>query len=158
MPGACRSLLLSFLAGLAAITTANAETEDITCRELLKNESDLDKVYELSEMVFIAEINPRGGVNNQIYDYRVFDPILKGNVPESGILTFADGCAPLTRQAIYLFFLDSMNEKIAGFNAIFFTLPGGGPGYSWIADWVEAKVSENVDPGGENRNSGKHMP
>ena len=143
MAGVYRSLLLSLCVGLACVSTTFAETNDMTCRELLKNESDLEKVYEVSEMVFIAEIDPRVGVNQQIYNYRVFDPILKGAVPGKGVITFADGCAPRARTAIYLFFLDSLREKIAGFNAIFFSLPDGGPGYTWIADWVEEKIGEN---------------
>jgi len=140
----CRCLFAVFCLGIFLVPFTFAQESNITCRELLKNESDLDKVYDLSDMVFIAEIDPREGVNQQIYNYRVFEPVLKGVIPQEGIVTFAHGCEPRTRTAIYIFFLDSLKEKIAGFNAIFFSLPDGGPGYTWIADWVEEKIGGNM--------------
>jgi len=113
---------------------------------LLQNESDLDKVYELSKLVFVAQISPRPGVNRQIYNYRIFPPVLKGKVPEQGFITFKEECKPMAQNAIYVFFLVSMKEKIQGFNAIFMSLPDG-PGYSWIADWIEGKTAGNKKTG-----------
>ena len=115
---------------------------EIICNELLKNESDLDYIFDLSDLVFIAQLSPRKGVNEQIYNYHVFDPVLKGNDIPDGFLTFADSCSPRDKEAIYVFFLASFKEKISGFNAIFFSLPDGGPGFTWIADWIEIKMKD----------------
>ena len=135
-----RYLLLSLWIGLITVPFAIAEVNKDPCRELLQNESDLDKVYELSKLVFIAELTPRPGINPQIYNYRVYEPALKGKVPERGFITFADGCKPMARHSIYVLFLVSLKEKIQGFNASFLSLPDGGPGYTWIADWVDEKI------------------
>lgn len=133
-------MLLILWLGVITVPCAYAEGNTGPCRELLQNESDLDKVYELSKLVFIAQISPRAGVNRQIYNYRLFPPVLKGKVPEQGFITFRPECKPLTPNAIYVFFLVSMKEKIQGFNSIFMSLPDGGPGFTWIADWIEGKT------------------
>ena len=137
-----RCLLFSLLVVVITVPIVYADVNNGPCRVLLQNESDLDKVYELSKLVFVAQISPRPGVNRQIYNYRIFPPVLKGDVPERGFLTFREECKPLAQNAIYVFFLVSMKEKIQGFNAIFMSLPDG-PGYSWIADWVEGKIAGN---------------
>ena len=138
-----RSLLLILWFGLVAAPGAHADGNRGSCRELLQNEADLDKVFNLSKLVFVAQITPRPGINKQIYNYRIFPPELKGKVPEQGFITFEDGCKPLAQDAIYVFFLVSLKEKIQGFNSIFMSLPNGGPGYTWIADWIEGKTSGN---------------
>ena len=128
---------------LVGIYTSSIGAQEIDhCPELLSNESNLDKVYGMSRMVFIASISPRGGANKKIYNYQLIDPELKGLVPASGYLTFAEECSPVTEEAIYLFFLDSMQEKIADANAVFFSLTMEGPGYSWIAEWIQHKLRE----------------
>ena len=139
-----RCLLFSFLIVVITVQVAFAEGGNDPCRELLKNESDLDKVYDLSGMVFVAEITPRPGVNRQIYNYRVYKPVLKGQVPEQGHITFVGACRPRASRAVYVFFLDSMKEKIQGFNSIFMSLPDG-PGYTWIADWIEQKANQKLE-------------
>lgn len=116
-------------------------SQDNHCPELLKNEHDLDMVYNLSSLVFIARINPRNKINQQIFNFHRFDPVLKGDVPKDGFITFSASCYPRVEDSIYLFMLNSLDEKVAGFNAIFFSLPDDGPGFRWIADWVEAKVA-----------------
>ena len=141
-----RRLLLCLWFGLVAAPFTHAEGDKDPCRELLQDESDLNNVYELSNMVFIAEITPRPGINPQIYNFHAYKPFLKGDVPEQGFITFADGCKPRAGKAIYVFFLDSLKEKIQGFNSIFMSLPDG-PGYTWIADWVEGKTSEKKKSG-----------
>lgn len=134
-----RCLLFSLLVLVIAVPIVYADAVKDPCRVLLQNESDLDKVYELSKLVFVAELTPRPGVNRQIYNFRVYDPVLKGDVPEHGFVTFADGCKPMARNTIYVFFLVSLKEKIQGFNAVFLSLPDG-PGYTWIADWIDEKI------------------
>jgi hypothetical protein len=114
------------------------------CPELLKNEKDLHLVYEQSSLVFIAQITPRKGPNDAIYNYTTFDPILRGEVEPDGFITFDDTCYPKDNEAIYLFLLEDISEKIAGFNSAFLALPDGGPGFTWIAEWIESKV--NGDP------------
>jgi len=141
-----RYLLLSLWIGLITVPFAIAEVNKDPCRELLQNESDLDKVYELSKLVFIAELTPRPGINPQVYNYRVYEPALKGKVPERGFITFADGCKPMASNTIYVLFLVSLKEKIQGFNASFLSLPDGGPGYTWIADWIAGKTIEKQKP------------
>ena len=148
-----RSLLLILWFGLITAPGAYAGGNRGSCRELLQNESDLDKVFELSKLVFVAQISPRPGINKQIYNYRVFPPELKGKVPEQGFITYEDGCKPLAQDAIYVFFLVSLKEKIQGFNSIFMSLPNGGPGYGWIAEWLEGKTIENKKSGDRSRNS-----
>ena len=113
------------------------------CPRLLKNESDLDKVYELSELVFIGHISPRSGPNEQIYNFELLEPTIKGEVASEGFVTFRDTCSPLANDSIYLFLLYSMKEEIDGANAVLLSLSREGPGYSWIADWVEGKISSN---------------
>jgi hypothetical protein len=126
---------------LAMAASQPALAEDDLCRELLRNESNLDFVYDLSAMVFIARIWPRGGPNPQIYNYELLEPVLKGTVPATGHITFAGECSPLNDESVYLFFLDSMQEKIADANAIFFSLTEEGPGFTWIAEWISNKLS-----------------
>lgn len=145
-----RSFAFFFLILVISFPVAYADAAKDPCRELLKDESDLDKVYELSDMVFIAEITPRPGINRQIYNYRVYNPVLKGQVPERGFITFAGSCSPRASRAVYVFFLDSLQEKVQGFNSIFMSLPDG-PGYTWIADWVEGKT--NQESGARNQKS-----
>lgn len=138
-----RSLLLILWFGLVTAPGAYADGNRGSCRQLLQNEADLDKVFDLSKLVFVAQITPRSGINKQIYNYHLFPPELKGKVPEKGFITFEDGCKPLAQNAIYVFFLESLKEKAQGFNSIFMALPNGGPGYTWIADWIEGKTSGN---------------
>ena len=137
-----RYLFLGLLVGFFPLYFVHADENKDPCRELLKDESDLDKVYELSDMVFIAEITPRPGINPQIYNYRVYKPVLKGQVPEQGFITFAGACKPRASRAVYVFFLDSLKEKIQGFNSVFMSLPDG-PGYTWIADWIDGKIGKS---------------
>lgn len=135
-------VLMFFMAGIPAMGRA----EETSCPELLKNESDLDEVYNLSKLVFIARISPRSEINPRIYNFKRFDPVLKGNVPEQGFVTFSEGCLPQTEDSVYLFMLNSLDEKIEGYNAIFFSLPDGGPGFRWIADWITTKLPAPADP------------
>ena len=121
-----------------------AQVKSNSCPELLKNEGDLNRVYDQSKLVFIARITPRNAINPHIYDFKRYDPVLKGKVPEQGFVTFADDCLPRTNDAIYLFMLNRLDEKIQGFNAIFFSLPDGGPGFRWIADWIETKLPKKA--------------
>ena len=138
-----RSYLIKFLlAGLLLPFQIQAQHD--RCPELLKNESDLNRVFELSQMVFIARIKPRNNLNRQIFDFERYEPVLKGDVPVQGFVTFAEGCYPRAEDAIYMFLLNSVDEKIEGFNAVFFSLPDGGPGFNWIADWVELKMKSGA--------------
>lgn len=138
-----RNLVLFLILMFIAIPVM-AQADNTSCPELLKDENDLDKVYNLSKFVFIARISPRNEINPLIYNFKRYDPVLKGNVPERGFVTFSDKCAPPINDAIYLFLLNSLDEKIEGYNALFFALPDGGPGYRWIADWVETKMSKQA--------------
>jgi len=134
-----RFLILIYLM-LLVVTPAVIQAQEDICPQLLKSEKDLDKVYDLSKLVFIARISPRNAINPHIFDFKRYDPVLKGDVPEQGFLTFADRCMPQVNDSIYLFMLNRLDEKIEGFNAIFFALPDGGPGFTWIADWIESKI------------------
>lgn len=120
------------------------QAQEDTCKELLQNESDLDKVYNVSKLVFVARIQPRNSINPQIYNFKRYDPVLKGKVPEQGFVTFANGCKPRADDSVYLFMLNSLDEKIAGYNAVFLSLPDGGPGYRWIADWITTKLPDRA--------------
>lgn len=135
---------------LSLVLISPVIAQENPCPELLKDEKDLDYVYEQSELVFIAQISPRGGVNDAIYNYKAFDPVLQGQVEPNGFITFDDACRPRDDEAIYLFFLEDIKEKIAGYNAAFFSLPNGGPGYTWIADWIESKIPDAV---GQNQST-----
>lgn len=142
-----KRLLANIILTGMLLLSLQVQGQDNYCIELLKDEDDLDLVYEQSELVFIARISPRNNLNTQIFNFRRFDPVLKGNVPEEGFITFADNCYPKTEDAIYLFMLNSLDERIEGFNAIFFSLPDGGPGYTWIADWVEMRIDRKAGVG-----------
>lgn len=137
-----RFFIFILLLGFIQVASVYADGNTGACRQLLQNEADLNKVYDLSKLVFVARITPRPGVNKQIYNYRVYPPELKGQVPKQGFITFEHGCKPLAADSIYVFFLVSLKEKIQGFNAIFMSLPNG-PGYTWIADWVEGKTTKS---------------
>jgi len=134
-------LLVASLSG--QVHTAPVETDH--CPALLRNESNLDMVFDLSDLVFIARISPRSGPNPKIYNFQLLDPQLKGNVPKQGHITFAGECSPVDDNAIYLFFLNSLDEKIANANAIFFSLTPEGPGFTWIAEWIRDKLG-SYDP------------
>ena len=134
-----RYLITVFLL-IVIFIPAGGRAGETACPELLKNERDLDKVYDLSKLVFIARISPRNEINPRIYNFKRFDPVLKGDVPEQGFITFSESCAPKIKDSIYLFMLNGLDEKIEGYNAIFFALPDGGPGFRWIADWIESKL------------------
>ena len=136
MPKYLITALLLIVVAIPAVTQAQAPS----CPELLRNESDLDKVYNMSKLVFIARIRPRNKINPHIYNFNRYEPVLKGKVPEQGFITFADNCAPRTDDTIYLFMLNRLDEKIGGYNAVFFSLPDGGPGFRWIADWIATKI------------------
>ena len=131
--------VIALLIAMALVDPLPAQ--DAECPVLLKDERDLDRLYQDSELVFIASIEPRNSLNTQIYNFHLFEPVLKGDVPKSGHVTFARHCQPLTDRAIYLFLLNSLEEEIEGYNAIFFSLPDEGPGFTWIADWVEDRIS-----------------
>ena len=138
-----RYLILICLLIYSAVPFAVQAQED-ACPQLLKNETDLDKVYDLSKLVFIARISPRNAINPHIFNFQRYEPVLKGDVPEQGFLTFADRCMPQVNDSIYLFMLNSLDEKVEGYNAIFFALPDGGPGFTWIADWIESKMQRQA--------------
>lgn len=138
-----RNFFSILLLALIAFPCA-AQFNGSACPELLQNEGDLNKVYDQSKLVFIARITPRNNINPRIYNFKRYDPVLKGKVPEKGFVTFARNCLPRTNDAIYLFMLNSLDEKIQGFNAIFFSLPNGGPGFRWIADWIETKLPKKA--------------
>ena len=141
---------LLLLTSLIAIHGA-AQAQDDTCKELLQNEGDLDKVYNVSKLVFVARIQPRNSINPQIYNFKTYDPVLKGKVPEQGFVTFAKNCKPRAEESVYLFMLNELDEKIAGYNAIFLSLPAGGPGYRWIADWLATKMPDKADNTGTDK-------
>lgn len=132
-------LFIIFCVCLLPSSMLNAEIND--CADLLKNEYDLDRVYDLSELVFIAQIKPRPGPNPQIYNYELFEPVLKGEMLDKGFITFQGGCLPKADDVIYLFFLNSLKEKVNGGNHIFFAVSVNGPGYTWIAEWIREKTS-----------------
>lgn len=123
------------------------QAQENTCKELLQNEGDLDKVYDVSKLVFVARIQPRNSINPQIYNFKRYDPVLKGKVPEQGFVTFAKGCKPRAEDSVYLFMLNRIDEEIQGYNAIFLSLPDGGPGYRWIADWIATKMPKQTGDG-----------
>ena len=134
-----RNLFSILLLTMIAFQCA-AQAKGNSCPELLKDEGDLNRVYDQSKLVFIARISPRNSINPRIYNFKRYDPVLKGKVPEQGFVTFAGNCLPRTNDAIYLFMLNRLDEKIQGYNAIFFSLPDGGPGFRWIADWITTKL------------------
>lgn len=142
--------ILKIFTLLVIFVPLSVPAQENSCPELLKNESDLDRVYDLSNLVFIARIRPRNSINPQIFNYQRFDPVIKGDLPEQGFVTFADSCYPKAEDSIYLFMLDSLDEKVEGYNAVFFSLPDGGPGFTWIAEWIEAKINESVGDDAEN--------
>ena len=141
-----RYLTLILLLGWFSIPTAYAQGGRDPCRPLLQSDADLDKVYELSKLVFVARITPRSDINRQIYNYRIYPPALKGRVPARGFITFEPGCKPMARDSVYVFFLNSLKEEIQGFNSVFLSLPEGGPGYTWVAEWIERKRAGSQKP------------
>ena len=135
-----RLLLICLLLPGLVVT---AKAQDAVCPKLLKNEADLNKVFDASNLVFIAQIEPRNSLNQHIYNFHRLVPVLKGDVPESGHLTYSDQCEPMSENGIYLFMLNRLDERIEGFNAILVTLPDGGPGFRWVAEWIETKVTSD---------------
>ena len=140
-----RDLIFILLFGCLSISAVYAQGDSDPCRPLLQSDADLDKVYDLSKLVFVARITPRSDINRQIYNYRIYPPVLKGSVPARGFITFRPGCRPMARDSVYVFFLNSLKEEVQGFNSAFLSLPEGGPGYTWVAEWIEGKRGGNQE-------------
>lgn len=139
--------LLTFL----VVVHGDVLAQENTCKELLENEADLNKVYDVSKLVFVARIQPRNSINPQIYNFKTYDPVLKGDVPEHGFVTFAQGCKPRAEDSVYLFMLNRLDEEIQGFNAVFLSLPDGGPGYRWVADWIATRIPDKAGSSGTDK-------
>jgi len=111
------------------------------------NESYLDNYYESSSISFAMSVISVDK-NTRSVVYEVIQPVLKGEISDQVSTRYAEGCeAPkhLNPGVVYIAFLTGTDDKLTNNNAIFFSLSSTGPGYSWVAEWIENKAPNTYE-------------